>query len=278
MLDLKTRQIIAEDNIAWSAAIAQSTTGGSLEGIFMPAQLPALAPSASPRLPRRQPVRVLNADAFAAARALLAADRTAAVAVLNLASDARPGGGWRYTLGRTQEEALCFSSTLYATLREAWYPWPNLGPGSAAGAYSPGVVVFRDTLDKDLAELPADERAVVSVITVAAPRGPALAMEPGGDGRLMFARESDRDDLREKIRLVYRCAAHNGQTSLVLGAMGCGVYSCPQEVVAREMRTILEDGEFEGWFENVVFAVYAAGHVGQQNLEVFRREFAAKST
>lgn len=279
MIDLKTRQRIAEDTIARSAAIARSTPGGSTEGTFMPAQLPALSPSASPGL-RRRPVRVLDSDALAAARALLAAAAAARVAVLNLASDALPAGGWRHTLGATQEEALCYSSTLFATLREEWYPWPNLGPGSAAGAYSPGVVVFRDALDRGLAELPPAERAVVSVITVAAPRGPALAPAPGpagegdGGGRLAFARESDLGDLREKIRLVYRCAAHNGQTSLVLGAMGCGAYACPPGVVAREMRTILEDEEFEGWFENVVFAVYAAGRVGRQNLEVFQREFS----
>lgn len=103
--------------------MAHFTPGGSTESTFMPAQLPALSPAASPHLARQQPrVRVLDSDAFAAAPSLLAADPAARVAVLNLASDAHPGGGWRHTLGRTQEEALCFSSTLYATLRDEWYP------------------------------------------------------------------------------------------------------------------------------------------------------------
>lgn len=268
------RSQVLQDTVKRSADIVQSTPGASLESTFMPAQLPALSPSASPGL-TRSPVRVVDSDSFAAARSVLASDPAARVTVLNLASDQEPGGGWRFSISKTQEEALCYSSTLFATLRPEWYPWPNTGPGSTAGIYSPAVAVFRDTLDNDLAELPEVERFVVSVVTVAAPRGPALTTTSGG--RPAFAKKSDLDDLREKIRLVYRCSAHNGQTSLILGALGCGAYRCPPEVVAKEMRTILEDEEFAGWFEHVVFAVYAAGTVGQRNLEVFHGEFALSS-
>ncbi|KAF3760993.1 hypothetical protein M406DRAFT_268203 [Cryphonectria parasitica EP155] len=274
MVDFRQRREICEDTIERSPAIVQATPGATLDSTFMPAQLPALSPEASPQL-KRKPVRVIDADSFAAARAILANDPGAKVAVLNLASDIEPAGGWRFSLSCTQEEALCYSSTLYPTLRHEWYPWPNLGPRSAAGIYSPGVVVFRDTLDAGLVELPEDQRFVVSVITVAAPMGPPLAI--GRDGRLAFAMDSVLRDLQEKIKLVYRCAAHNGQTSLVLGAMGCGAFRCPPEVVAREMREILEDDEFAGWFENVVFAVYAVGRGGQRNLEVFHGEFTLLS-
>ena len=75
----------------------------------------------------------------------------------------------------TQEEALCYSSTLYITLKDEYYPWPNVGDGSVAGIYSPGVVIFRDDLDHDCTELPKDARRLVSVITVAAPRHPRLS-------------------------------------------------------------------------------------------------------
>lgn len=271
MSSIPKRRKVLIDTIERSADIVRSTPGASQESTYMPGQLPVLSPSASPNL-KRNPVRVVDSDSFAAARSILASNPAAKVTVLNLASDVEPGGGWQYTVGQTQEEALCYSSTLFATLRPEWYPWPNLGPRSTAGIYSPAVVVFRDTLDNDLAELPDSERFVVSVITVAAPRGPALTTV--SNGAQVFAKESDLNDLREKIRLVYRCAAHNGQTSLILGAMGCGAYRCPPEVVAREMRSILEDEEFAGWFEDVLFAVYAAGDVGQRNLTVFHGEFA----
>ena len=188
--------------------------------------------------------------------------------MLNLASDIEPGGGWRYTLSTTQEEALCYSSTLYATLRPEWYPWPNTGPGSCAGIFSPDVVVFRDTLAHELAEFSKIQRHVLSVITVAAPCLPKLT----NDGA-QFARDSDLNDLREKILLILRIAAGNGVTSLVLGAMGCGAYRCPPKVVAEEMKRLIETEEFHGWFENLVFAVYAAGPTGRNNLTVFRTVF-----
>jgi uncharacterized protein (TIGR02452 family) len=173
-----------------------------------------------------------------------------------------------YTLSATQEEALCYSSTLYATLKPEWYPWPNLGPGSCAGIFSSDVVVFRDTLSNYLVELPKNERHVVSVMTIAAPMWPKVT-----ESEEDFARESDARDLDEKILLMLRMAAMNGCTSLVLGAMGCGAYGCPPKAVARRMKTVLESEEFKGWYGNVVFAVYAAGPSGQRNLDVFRQVF-----
>jgi len=99
---------------------------------------------------------------------------------------------------------------LYITLKEEYYPWPNLGPGSDAGIYSPAVVIFKDDLDHSCVDLPVDQRETVAVLTVAAPRGPRVL-----DGR--FSNSSDVHDLREKIRLVYRMAGHNGKQALILG-------------------------------------------------------------
>jgi uncharacterized protein (TIGR02452 family) len=65
----------------------------------------------------------------------------------------------------------------------------------------------------------------------------------------------------------------NKVTNLVLGAMGCGAYQCPPRAVAQEMKKALEREEFDGWFERVVFAVYAAGPTGKQNFEVFKEVF-----
>lgn len=267
MLDLATRRKICEDTIAQSEPIAASTSGGSLTSTFTPSQLAPLDKS-SPLYPALtlKPIEVHNSDTFTLARTLYS--NGGKMGVLNLASDEEPGGGWRYTLSATQEEALCYSSTLYATLKPEWYPWPNTGPGSCAGIFSPDVVVFRDSLDNDLVELPAHQRHVLAVITVAAPCSPQLT----DDGK-SFADESDLMDLREKILLILRLAAVNGITSLVLGAMGCGAYGCPPRAVAEEMKKVLEMDEFSGWFENVSFAVYAAGPSGKRNLEAFRKVF-----
>lgn len=269
MLDLATRRKICEDTISRSASITKDTTGGSLKSVFISSQLPSLNDQ-HPAFPALalNPIKIHNSDAYELARKLYPSKGK--VGVLNLASDSHPGGGWRYTLSKTQEEALCYSSTIFATLRPEWYPWPNTGPGSCAGIFSPDVVVFRDTIDNGLVELSAEERHIVSVITVAAPCLPKLTE----DGE-RFAVASDLRDLREKIILTLRMAATNGVTKLVLGAMGCGAYCCPPRIVAEEMKKVLEMDEFRGWFEDLPFAVFAAGPVGLENFKVFEKVFRA---
>jgi hypothetical protein len=82
-------------------------------------------------------------------------------------------------------------------------------------------VIFRDVLKNDCQELPEDEWRVVSVLTVAAPRRPRLIItQDDSDTNELafeFAHPGVLDDLREKIRLVYRMAASNGKEYLVLG-------------------------------------------------------------
>lgn len=266
MLDLATRRKICQDTIQRSASIAASTPNGSLRSDFVSSQLPKPEKSSSafPRFPKPD-IKIHNSDAFELARRLKASGK---VGVLNLASNVQPGGGWCYTLSKTQEEALCYSSTLYATLDPEYYPWPNSGPGSCAGIFSPDIVVFKDTMDKDCAELAAADRQVLAVMTVAAPCRPQLT-----EDRQSFAEKSDLEDLEERIVLVLRMAASNGVTSLVLGAMGCGAYGCPPRLVASEMKRVLSMDEFEGWFENIVFAVFAAGPTGQENFDIFHDVF-----
>ena len=93
---------------------------------------------------------------------------------------------------------------LHITLKEKYYPWPNLGPGSDAGIYSPAVVIFKDDLDHSCVDLSVDRRE-----TVAAPGGPEDL-----DGR--FINSSDLHNLREKVRLVYGMVGHNGKQVLIL--------------------------------------------------------------
>jgi hypothetical protein len=71
-------------------------------------------------------------------------------------------------------------------------------------------VIFKEDLDHSCVDLPVDKRETVAVLTVAAPRGPRVL-----NGR--FVSDSVLHDLREKIRLVYRMAGHNGKQTLILG-------------------------------------------------------------
>lgn len=249
----KDRKHAAEDTVASTPAITAqyASRGATSASTFSTlSTLPALVAHANPSFTSKR-TRVVKGDAFAVARAMRRdGAHESSIAVLNLASDEEPGGGWLDALTETQEEALCYSSTLYATLvaSAAHYPWPNTGAGCDAGLFSPGVVVWKDTLAAGLRPLPEEDVLVLGVITVAAPRNPALV---GVGDEARFADEAVLDDLRKKLRLVYRMAASWGRTNLVLGAFGCGVYGCPQRVVAEEMRHVLLEDEFGGWFDRV---------------------------
>ncbi|KEQ69497.1 hypothetical protein M436DRAFT_56092 [Aureobasidium namibiae CBS 147.97] len=270
--DLATRRKICEDTIKRTESITANTPGASLSSSSIDlTTYPELSPM-DPSFPdlSLNNVEVIDSDAFACARAMIAAspDLRGKIAVLNLASDEEPGGGWRYTLSATQEEALCYSSTLFATLKGEYYPWPNTGEGCVQGVFSGEVVVWKDTLDNGCVDLKEGVREVVSVVTVAAPRNPGLTDDKKG-----FREEGVLGEFRNKVKLVLRCAAREGKTGLVLGALGCGAYRCPPELVAREMKGVLEEEEFRGWFDRVVFAVYGKEPVGERNLGVFREVF-----
>lgn len=71
-------------------------------------------------------------------------------------------------------------------------------------------------------------------------------------------------------------AATHGKTSLVLGAMGCGVYDCPPRRIATEMKEILCEDEFKGWFRHVVLAIYSTATNGKGNFGIFREVWGAE--
>lgn len=55
--------------------------------------------------------------------------------------------------------------------------------------------------------------------------------------------------------------------------MGCGAYYCPPGQVADEMKSILLDDEFKGWFKTVIFAVYSSLTIGRGNFDIFTEAF-----
>ncbi|KAF2177928.1 hypothetical protein K469DRAFT_732212 [Zopfia rhizophila CBS 207.26] len=172
------------------------------------------------------------------------------VAVLNLASERRPGGGW-LNGALAQEEALCFRSSLSLTLHSHYYPIPVLG-----AIYSPTILLIRNSI----------------VISIAAIRRPVV----GRDGR--YAKEGDRKLIKGNIRVVLRIAASHGHRKLVLGALGCGAFRNPPEEVASCFLEVFREEEFSGgWWEDVVFAVLdnaredRGGKDGEGNFGVFYR-------
>jgi len=197
--------------------------------------------------------------------------RARPVAVLNLASERSPGGGWQKG-ALAQEECLCYRSSLYLTLDgEQYYPIPAL-----AAIYSPNVVIIRNSMSdghKLLESTHPMDLPALSVISVAALRQPPLS-----DDGITFKHLGARAHTKNNVRLILRVAARHGHTKLVLGALGCGVYSNPPGEVANCFLEVLREPEFQGgWFEKIVFAVLDnvrgpdGGKDGTGNFGIFYR-------
>lgn len=279
---------------------------------FSLSSLPPLDPSKSPSFPPA-PIRVLPSDSFEAAISMPSAvlnipltgatSETAAnalkataenpanvitplaarVAVLNMASEKNPGGGWLRGAS-AQEEALCFRSTLASSLDRSLYP---IAP--RAGLYTRDVVIFRTSCadgHRLMATAPGGSNSiapeglpVVSVLSVAGIRRPEVVRqreeeeeeEEGGRrgrGAMRFKDEGSRVLTKDKMRLCLRMAGTAGHTMLVLGALGCGAFRNPVGEVAWCWREVLGEEEFGGWFKEIWFAVF--DRRGEGNLEVFR--------
>jgi uncharacterized protein (TIGR02452 family) len=247
--------------------------------------LSTLDPSRCPKYSTKALVKVINEDTFNAAIQLASSISPAScnssipvansrVAVLNLASDKNPGGGWRSGAG-AQEESLCYRSSLALSLHRRYYPF-----GPEEGIYTPDVVIIRSAMGNGHSVLtpaisPAD-LPVVSVLSVAAIRRPRKKTVPtpekGGPdtAKSAFADESDKELTKSKMRLILRMAAVKGHSSLVLGALGCGAFKNPPEDVANCWLEVLKEDEFSGgWWRQVWFAILDRKSEG--NFEVFRR-------
>ncbi|KAL2828885.1 hypothetical protein BDW59DRAFT_39086 [Aspergillus cavernicola] len=188
------------------------------------------------------------------------------VYVMNLANAHHPGGG--FVRGATaQEEALCYRSTLYATLKRKHYPLKT-----SEAIYSPTVVIFRENMKNNHRMMDLQQPQllpVVSVVTVAAIRDPELNKTTNPP---TYADPDDREWTKEKMRVTLRVAVHNKHRSLVLGALGCGAFMNPNQEVANCWVEVLQEQEFRGWFHHIVFAVLRDRYQGSDNFEVFYKK------
>lgn len=184
-------------------------------------------------------VQVTNESTLVAAKRLV--DDGKRPLALNFANGTATGGG--FLRGATaQEEALCRSSGLYATLvddpmydfhrnNELW------AEASDWAILSPNVPVFRDDRGMEL-----DAPWLLSFITCAAPYAPSVEQPLA------------RDLLQKRIVRLMAIARSFGYTELILGAWGCGAFGNDTCRTAQDFRNALE-GEFAGAFSEVVFAI-----------------------
>jgi uncharacterized protein (TIGR02452 family) len=188
------------------------------------------------------------------------------VAMLNFASARNPGGGFQGG-SEAQEESLARASGLFASIsRVSGYYEANRQHRSALYTdhiiFSPLVPFFRDDAGELLAE---PWRA--SVVSAPAPNAGAVrANEPSAVSRIT-------ETMRRRISYVLAVAASQAQSTLVLGAWGCGVFlNDPADVAGLFADALTGEGAFAGTFEEVVFAVLdRRGDV----IEPFNERFAS---
>ncbi len=198
----------------------------------------ARLPVPASRPGRRTIVQVTNETTLQASRRLT--DRGLNPLALNFANGVQPGGGFLQG-ARAQEEVLCRSSALYATLLEdEMYEHHRSRPRPDSTDWailSPGVPVFRTDSGTEL-----DEPWLLSFVTCAAPYAPVIGQPESGDL------------LQQRIHRVLAVAEAYGYSALVLGAWGCGAFGNDPQRTATDFRLALEN-EFRGAFAEVLFAI-----------------------
>ena len=178
---------------------------------------------------------------------------------LNFANGVHPGGGF-LSGALAQEEVLCRSSALYATLEtDPMYAAHSQRPrpdSSDWAIYSPDVPVFR----RDDGT-PLNAPWPLTFLTCAAPYAPFIGQPEAGDL------------LQRRIRRVLSIARAFGHATLVLGAWGCGAFANDPARTARDFRQWLET-DFSGAFSEIVFAI-ADWSPDRRFLGPFQEVFAA---
>ncbi len=176
------------------------------------------------------------------------------VAVLNMASALRPGGGFLEG-ANSQEEFLCARTTLYPSLWDSYYRLPEV-----SGIYTPDVLVFRDNLP-EAHDLPKKDCFFVDVITSSMFRF-ADARAEGCSCGVSYC-DRHRDLVLRKMKAVLRIAQSKGIEKLVLGAWGCGAHGNPVKEVAKNWRKVIAGAQrqrrpnAERWegINEIIFAI-----------------------
>lgn len=206
-----------------------------------------------PKYPTTQ-VKVVNKDTLDAAIALdNAADMMGIKSkmrslVVNFATASVPGGGW-LNGASAQEEQICYRTTLsYHGLSPDFYPMR-----SDEGIYTSNCLIMRENEQKGYSWMwlgKPELLPLTSVISVAATQSPPL-----DSTGTKYKNPSERTLTEDKMRSILRIAADHLHTKLVLGALGCGAFHHPPGEVADCWVKVLQEKEFKGWFEFIVFAV-----------------------
>jgi uncharacterized protein (TIGR02452 family) len=250
-------------NVSLSAALDEMLKGTVL---YTPSDLELLVNSISKHPHIETEISVCNCTTFSAARSLMDAGYINPLC-LNFASAKNPGGGF-LSGSQAQEECLARASALHQSLAsQMTYYEVNRSHSSALYTnhiiYSPHVPVFRSDDDALL-----QEQYLVSIVTSPAVNAGAVRKNEPSNVSLI------QPTMQTRIRSVLAIARKHEHNAIVLGAWGCGVFGNDPSNVARWFAdALVNDSQFAGAFERVVFAVLDFAE-GAPTYEAFRKVFA----
>lgn len=203
-------------------------------------------PTVDPKIPQ---LEIRNEDTLEMAHRYHIDSKSSRILVLNMASKNAPGGGVRN--GRTaQEECLFRRTNAFLTHDFSWYPL-----GDTSIIFSPEITVIKDAGYKRISPYS------IGMISI-----PAVLSPPVIGGKYKLAK--DRKLMERKIESLFQIGIQHRFDTLVLGALGCGVYKNPPEEVFRIFERMVNT--YGHHFDRIGFAVLAFGATGKENYDRFK--------
>lgn len=205
-------------------------------------------------------IKVENVDII---QAITRSDKT--YGVLNFASAYHPGGGF-LNGALAQEESLCFGSNLYLTqirFQKAFYEYHQ---SIKSKCYSDRMIYSKDVVyirDERYACLP--EPKLADIITSPAVNL-GVALSRGEDEETCYR------IMKTRMRKILMLFHEKGNTHIILGAFGCGVFRNDPKRIAQIWKELLIDEDMKSGFHEILFAVYDKSKT-QNNIQAFTSVF-----
>ena len=163
--------------------------------------------------------------------------------VLNLSDDVY-AGGWVSSGSEAQEESIFRRTNYFQSLLQNMYP---IQPNEAI--YSPGISVIKKSEKENWEIIPTNEIQKLDFVAIPGLKYPET-ITVNNEKRLF---DRDVEILKKKIKLIFQVAVKNNHDTIILGAIGCGVWGSPRKHVAEIFKEVLE--ELDGFVLNYYFAI-----------------------
>lgn len=180
-------------------------------------------------------IKVINEDVLIVTEKIFRNDFNKKILVLNLANDRTPGGGVERG-AMAQEEELFRRTNYFMNLQKSLYPFDLTNV-----ILTERVTVVKNEKYEDL-----NYPFTVSMLASAAITRPHLTPDEN------YTKE-DRKIMQYTIDNIFRVAKLFEYDILILGALGCGAFQNPPEIVANIFKETIKT--YDKCFDKIIFAV-----------------------